>query len=558
MERPRDTAHGDFSSPVALHLAAVLKRPPEKVAEALLALLEFPDFVLNAQIAGPGFINIRLKKESKCRVVNEILECKENYGRLPPCHRTILLEFVSANPTGPLHIGHGRAAAYGDSLANILAFAGYRVLREYYVNDHGRQADILAASVWLRHALDDAEQMPKGGYRGQYLVKVAQAVNPDNFSAKHADSKILLTQLAEKIDEDQAADALVAAARDSFLDTQRFTEFSRSVCEWMLNEVIRRDLKLLNVQDFDCWFKESQLHESGDKVFLDNVLQILRRIPDSVREDDDGSLWFCTTLLGDDKDRVICRSDGRPTYFASDVAYHYDKLSRVAADGDGGRLINVLGADHHGYVGRLQSIMRAADAPPDTLQILLIQFVALVENGVRVKMSTRSGEFVPLADLVDMVGADIARYFYVSRRNDQHLDFDLSLAKDKSNANPVYYIQYAHARIHSLLDKWGGDTVGLVKIETAILSEDAAALSLCEELMDFPETIRRAADERAVHLIAAYLRRLAALTHGFYEKTAVLKSSEDKKHARLALMSAVGTVIAGGLSLLGMTAPKKM
>ena len=554
IQTPRDRRHGDYACPAALQLASAIKRAPREIAAELLQLVTLPDFVAAADVAGAGYINIRLKTAAKLAVIGEVLRAT-NYGCTADNGQTVLLEFVSANPTGPLHVGHGRAAAFGDSLANLMEFTGYQVRREYYVNDAGRQADILAASVWLRHFLtanNSDQPMPAGTYQGDYLLDMLPAARPLLAAATAPEINPLLAALDGQ-PADAAADILLTAMRQSFRgDTGEFTD---SVTTAVLDG-IKNDLSGLGVRPFDRWFSEKTLH-ANDKPAA--VIEALRRHNPHNLYERDGALWFRSTDYGDDKDRVLRRANGQYTYFAADAAYHHDKLSRPVEAGRRYQLLTLLGADHHGYVPRLTAAVAGLGGTPELMEMRLIQFVALVCHGRRAKMSTRAGQFVPLTTLIDEIGRDAARYFYVCRKNDQHLDLDIALAAEKNNKNPVYYLQYAHARAAGIFAKWGGDRATLADADCTSLAENPAALALCELLAAFPEAATTAAAERAVHLLAVFLQELAAAMHNYYEKTRILGTAADPDMAaRLAMLAAAQTVLGRGLNLLGVTAPKRM
>ena len=561
LEKPRDAAHGDYACPAAMQLARVLKRPPRDLADDILRHFTPPDFVADTSIAGGGFINIRLSNTAKTAIIADILRQGEDYGRGTPKDETILLEFVSANPTGPLHVGHGRAAAFGDSLANILSFGGWSVWREYYLNDTGRQAAILAASVWLRHWLAQTEvdfAMPPGSYRGDYLRLVAERIAPRLAGHSAPDLAALFAKLSldNSGGDDANADILIAAMPQFFADGE-VDSFIDAVVKAVLEQNIQRDLELLGVS-FDRWFSEKSLHREG-KIIA--AIDSLRDKSPTSLYDKDGALWFRATAFGDDKDRVLRRANGQFTYFAADVAYHYDKFtarqSREVPTKNRLRLINVLGADHHGYVQRLSAALRALGY--EHMEARLIQFVSLIENGKRLKMSTRAGDFVSLADLIDKVGGDAARYFYISRKNDQPLDFDLQLATEKSRKNPVFYAQYAHARTCRLLRKWDGDITHLAAADGARLADDEAAVAVCGALLDFPEVVARAAADCVVNPLAVYVQTLATAMHNFYEQTRILSGDdEDLRRARLALLAAARQTLAMALRLLGVRAPEEM
>ena len=603
LEKPRDAAHGDYACPAAMQLARVLKRPPRDLADDILRHFTPPDFVAATSIAGGGFINIRLSNTAKTAIIADILRQGEDYGRGTPKDETILLEFVSANPTGPLHVGHGRAAAFGDSLANILSFGGWSVWREYYLNDTGRQAAILAASVWLRHWLAQTEAdfaMPPGSYRGDYLHNIAEHIAsdlkglpPDERTHKYfvalqyllfkkyslSDATPILEELLPKFSSDNSGDAnadtLVAAMQKFFTkDDKDVDSFIEAVVAVVHQVNIKLDLELLDVS-FDRWFSEKSLHCEGKII---RAIDSLRDKSPASLYDKDGALWFRATAFGDDKDRVLRRANGQFTYFAADVAYHYDKFTDRESRRKPGdvptsrlRLINVLGADHHGYVQRLSAALHVLGY--ENMEVRWIQFVSLLENGKRLRMSTRAGDFVSLADLIhkmeDKMGGDkeervkaacdAARYFYISRKNDQPLDFDLQLATEKSRKNPVFYAQYAHARTCRLLRKWDGDITHLAAADGARLADDEAAVAVCGALLDFPEVVARATADCVVNPLAVYVQALATAMHNFYEQTRILSGDdEDLRRSRLALLAAARQTLAVALRLLGVRAPEEM
>lgn len=550
VQKPRDPRRGDYVCAAAIPLAAALKQNPRGIAETILQKTALPDFVESADIAGAGYINVKISAAAKLAVIGEVLRRGEEFGRAAAKNETVLLEFVSANPTGPLHIGHGRAAAYGDSLAKILDFAGYEVWREYYVNDAGRQADILAASAWLRFFFPDGE-MPDGAYQGEYLRAASPAAEQFLRRAPRPDIEKLRAALRGKSPDD-AADALAAAMRAGFESRGECENFIRAAAESVL-AMIKRDLAAMNVVFNDNeWFSERAMRGENK---IAGAIDLLRRDGENVYEKD-GALWFRASAFGDDKDRVLRRANGEYTYFAADVAYHRDKFSRPAKGRL--RLLNILGADHHGYITRLSAAAAAMGYDADLLETQLIQFVALINDGRRAKMSTRAGEFVPLKALVDEIGADAARFFYVSRKNDQHLDFDIKLAMDKSRKNPVHYLQYAHARAASVFRKWGTNT-DFLTADCKILADTPAALELCMRMEEFPAAVARAAKDRAVHSLTAFLQEFAAALHNYYEQTPILGApNHETLLARLAALAAAKTVLKTGLTLLGMSAPESM
>lgn len=550
--RPKLVDHGDYSSNLAMKLARRLRRNPLELAKALIEALPDSPCVEKADVAGGGFINFFLKKTAKQQFLHAVLQAGDSFGhsRLG-AGKTIQIEFVSANPTGPLHVGHGRGAAFGASLANIMTAAGYTVTREFYVNDAGRQMDILTLSTWLRY-LDLCGlsfPFPANAYRGQYVADMASEIyqaHGDRY-AHHSDVTIRqLTEISSNAtadSEDERLDRLITAAK-SVLD-QDYADLHNFVLTEQLADC-RNDLMEFGVE-FETWFSEQSLFDSG---MVAHAVQLLDDKKLLYRQD--GALWFRSTDFGDEKDRVVQRENGLYTYFASDIAYHLSKYERGFD-----YMLNIWGADHHGYIPRVKGAIEALSLDPGRLEIALVQFAVLYRDGKKVSMSTRSGEFVTLRQLRQEVGNDAARFFYVLRKSDQHLDFDLDLAKSQSNDNPVYYVQYAHARICSVLDQWGDTEDMLAQAETELLT-DPAELVLLQKMIDFTDTVEVAAKERAPHLIAFFLRELAGEFHSYYNSTRFLVEDESLKITRLALISAIRQVLSKGLMLLGVTAPRKM
>ena len=555
VERTRSREHGDYACNIAMVLARQLGMKPRELAEKIRDRLPQSKRVERVEIAGPGFLNFFASPHYLRVVVREILAAREDYGRLPPGTREdVLLEYVSANPTGPLHVGHGRGAAYGASLAAVLGAAGHRVHREYYVNDYGRQMDILAVSVWLRYLELAGERVgfPANGYRGDYIYDIAREVRSrhgDDLRHPGMDVADGLPPDAEANgDAETHIDALIARAR-RLLGDSGYEACFRAALETMVDD-IREDLDQFGVR-FDRWYSERSLELSGA---LERALERLR--DGGWLYEKDGATWFRATELGDDKDRVVVRENGRTTYFASDVAYLLDKLDRCD-----GTSLYIFGADHHGYVPRLKAAARGLGEDPDRLDFQLVQFAVLYRGNAKVQMSTRSGSFVTLRELREEVGNDAARYFYVMRSHDQHLDFDLELAKSRASENPVYYIQYAHARIKSVFRKLdeSGQRHNPAIGEAAILRLDSDhEQELLRALGRYPEVIENAAERRSPQLLAHYLHELAALFHAWYNNSHFLVDDAEIRNARLNLIAATGQVLRNGLGLLGVSAPEEM
>jgi len=547
LERPKQAGHGDFASNLALQLAKPLKRNPRDLANLLLAELPPSKLVAKAEVAGAGFINFTLISDAKTAIVSQVLERGEAFGRGVKSGIKVQVEFVSANPTGPLHVGHGRGAAYGASLADVLDFAGFDVTREYYINDAGRQMDILALSTWLRYLalFDIAVDFPPNAYQGDYVNEMAaqiRSAHGDRF-AKVAVADVLLGAPDVEVDKEGRLDALIANAKRILGPDYAW------VHGFALTEQLgdgREDLKEFGVT-FDMWFSERSLFDTG---LVEKAVAALDARGHLYEQD--GAKWFRSTAFGDEKDRVVQRENGLYTYFASDIAYHVNKYERGFD-----RIIDIWGADHHGYIARVKGALAALGLPPERLDVALVQFAVLYRDGQKAAMSTRSGEFVTLRELRNEVGNDACRFFYVLRKADQHLDFDLDLAKSQSNENPVYYIQYAHARLCSVLGQWSGVEADLADADLARLDNERE-LALCARLTAFPEVVQNAASDYAPHQIAFYLKDLAGEFHSYYNAERMLVDDEGLKLARLALAAAVRQVIRNGLALLGVSAPDSM
>jgi arginyl-tRNA synthetase len=554
VERTRDAAHGDFASNLALQLARAARRKPRELADALVAALPASELVARVEIAGPGFVNFFLSPAALQSELTRVIDGGRAYGRSGiGGGRRVCVEFVSANPTGPLHVGHGRHAAYGASLANLLDAAGYAVHREYYINDAGRQMDILAASVWLRYLESFGEQFPfpSNGYRGDYLRPIADRLVERAGRSLLRPAATVFADLpadAPAGDKDEYIDAVIERAK-ALLGPEGFHQAFDLALGDILGD-IRADLEEFGVR-YDCWFSERSL---GDDGAIDHALDLLRR--NGVVYEKDGAQWFRATDFGDEKDRVVVRENGLKTYFASDIAYHLHKRERGFE-----QLIDVLGSDHHGYVARVRAGLVAMGQPGDCLDVRLMQFVTLYRGGEKVQMSTRSGEFITLRELRREVGNDAARFFYVLRSNDQHLDFDMQLATSRSNENPVYYIQYAHARVCSVLRQMREKGLehdaarGRASLDRLVEPHEQALLATMSR---YPEVIEAAAQQRAPHVLVHYLRELATDFHAYYNAHQFLVADEALRDARVLLISGTRQLICNGLGMLGVSAPEAM
>jgi len=518
IERPREKEHGDYASNLALIMGGQIGISPRELAEKITDFFTC-EYVDRISVAGPGFINFKLKNDWLYEVLDLILELEEDYGSLNYGQgESVLLEFVSANPTGPLHIGHSRGAVTGDVLAAILKKAGYDVHKEYYVNDVGNQIEILARSTFIRYKQELGENvsLPEDCYAGDYLVDIARELQ-EKYGSE-------LNDLAEE--------KSLEICREYTLDT--------------MLEMIEEDLKSLGV-NFDCWYKENQLHQGKIKEAV-NMLKDRGYIYKK-----EGAVWFEASAFFDEKDRVVIKSDGTPTYLAADIAYHYHKLERGFDS-----LINIWGADHHGYVPRIKSVIEALGEDPESLEVIIVQLVSLMRKGEKISMSKRSGDFVTLRDLLQEVGRDVARFFYIMRSSDSHLDFDLDLALEQSKNNPVYYIQYAHARIHSIMENLQNEQeIKQTAVDPTKLNS-AEEIDLMKVLAHFPEEIKFSAVSRQPHHIASYASELAEAFHVFYNKRRVITDDKELSAARVYLVKAVRQVLKNVLSLMGMEAPRQM
>ena len=548
----KDSKQGDFASNIAMLLAKQAAKPPRDLAKLIVEQIGSHEAIDKIEIAGPGFINFFVASDTSQAVVRDVLARGEAYGQSEYGKgQKVQVEFVSANPTGPLHVGHGRGAAYGATLAALLRYVGYDVQCEYYVNDAGRQMDILGTSTWLRYLeLCGVEVIfPSNGYQGDYIWDIAATLHRqygDRFERSNDQVMNNVHADAPGGDREKHIDDLIANARSLLGEADYRIVFDTALDT--LVDVIRKDLHAFGV-DYDRWFSERSLDDSGA------IESVIQRLSDSGNVyQKEGALWFRSTDFGDEKDRVVKRENGQTTYFASDIAYHMDKFERGFE-----RVINIWGADHHGYIARVKASLTALGYDADRLEIRLVQFANLYEKGARLSMSTRSGEFVTLRQLREDVGQDAARFFYVMRKSDQHMDFDLDLARERSSDNPVYYLQYAHARICSV--KRQCEQKGLtLSLDNANLSrlDNSHEQQLIKAISLYPERVQNAALRREPHIVVNYLRDLANQFHSWYNAFQFIVDDVELRDARLALATAIGQVLHNGLNLMGVSAPDKM
>jgi arginyl-tRNA synthetase len=555
VERTRDAQHGDFATNVALRLAKAARRNPRELAQAIVAALPPNPLVARTEVAGAGFINFHLTPAAYAGELARIHELGDRYGRseLGKGQR-VMVEFVSANPTGPLHVGHGRQAAYGATLSNILNAVGFKVDREYYINDAGRQMDILAVSAWLRYLELHGEVLPfpSNGYRGEYVRPIATYVQSKVGAELNRPASAVLANLPEDApagDKEAYIDAMIGRAR-SLIGVDGFNRVLELSLEQMLAD-IRDDLEQFGVS-FDRWYSERALGDSGA---IDRALERLKSQERLFQKD--GATWFRATEFGDEKDRVVVRENGVKTYFASDIAYHLEKRERGFE-----RLIDVLGADHHGYIARVRAGLIAMGEPGDCLEVNLVQFVSLFRGGEKIPMGKREAQFVTLRELRGEVGNDACRFFYLMRSHEQPLDFDLELAKSREKENPVYYVQYAYARVVSVMKQLAAQGFeydreeGLEAAAEVLRAEHEFAVITA--LARYPESLELAATNRAPHALVHYLRELANAFHASYNAEKIIVSDARLRNARLALAEGVQQVIRNGLTLLGVSTPESM
>ena len=524
LERPRQAGHGDWATNIAMQLAKPFGMKPRELADKLIDKVPLGEIVEKAEVAGPGFINFTLASNWITEAIKSTIAQNENYGRVNSGEgRRIQVEFVSANPTGPLHMGHGRGAAVGDITASILDFAGWDVEREYYINDAGLQMELLGKSAQSRYfealGRGDEAPMPEDGYHGEYMTDIARS-------------------FVDKYGEEPAKKPLEETVEFFSVETGK-----------IVTEMIRKDLEEFGVT-FDVWFSEKSLYDNGQ---VEPAMEELKKRDYAYEEE--GALWFRSTLFGDDKDRVLIRTNGVPTYFTSDVAYLKNKYDRNFE-----KLIYVWGADHHGYVPRLKSVNKAFGHPDDAVDVLLIQMVNLLRDGKPVQMSKRAGTIITLREIMDEVGVDATRFFFVMRRCDSTLDFDLELAKKATSENPVFYVQYAHARICSIyreLEERGVTLPGIEEFDVSLIT-DQSEINLAKAISRLPEEVAKSADEFAPHRIAYYATELAEAFHSFYNSQRILGVDEPVMKTRILLMEAAKITLKNVLGLLGVSAPEKM
>ena len=551
LQENNDKKHGDLASNIALILAKPLKKNPQEIANSIKDSFITDEEITKIEVAGPGFINFFLSTKTHSEVLNEISAKKELFGKSETKNQNVLIEYVSSNPTGPLHVGHGRGAAFGSVLGALLKEAGFKVDEEYYVNDFGRQMNILAASLWLRYAqlLNDSITMIENGYQGEYLISIAEKLKEDHSDKFYRNYDSIVELLKTEIQDDEIFTDSVVVAIQSALEND--FNFLRDFALQAILELIKRDLLDFGVEH-NFWFSESSLYDIKENQAsqVDLAIEDLKSRGFVYEKED--ALWFKSSEFGDDKDRVLKRGNGEYTYFASDVAYHSKKYDRGYD-----RVINIWGSDHHGYTPRVQAAMEATNRDPEKLEIVYIQFANLLRAGKKVTMSTRSGEFITLRELMDEVTTEAARFFYINRKADQHLDFDLDLAKDQSKDNPLYYIQYAHARICSVLKKSNAQIMDLGRADLTLLDTEKE-IEIQKTLNQYPALIERAAKSSEPHLLCYYLKDLSGLFHSYYNSEKFIIEDKKLMASRLFLLKGVKQVLVNGLSILGIKAPEEM
>ena len=546
----KEKEHGDLATNIAMVLAKPLKKNPKEIAEEIKQNFVLDEKIIKIEVAGPGFLNFFLSKDSHGEILEQIQKENKDFGKSGSKQSKVLIEYVSSNPTGPLHVGHGRGAVFGSVLSSLLEEAGFEVDQEYYVNDFGRQMNILATSVWIRYCqLFSSEiKMMQQGYLGDYLLPVAKKLKDEKSDSLFKIDESLIEKLNSEDQDDEFTDQLVESLRVILKEEFQY------IREFALSEIlhlIKADLEQCGVHH-NAWFSESSLY--GNDGSTDSKVDV------SIEElksrgfiyEEGGAIWFKSSSLGDDKDRVLRRGNGEYTYFASDVAYHLDKYDRGYD-----RVINVWGSDHHGYLPRVRAAMDACDRDINKLEVIFIQFANLVKAGKKVSMSTRSGDFITLNELMNEVTTEAARFFYINRKADQHLEFDLDLAKEQSKDNPLYYIQYAHARICSVLRKAENEFEDFDSVELALLGSEKE-IEILKLLRQYPQLIERSAKAGEPHLLCYFLRDLSGVFHSYYNSEKFLIEDKELMTSRLFLLKGVKQVIANGLRVLGIKAPEEM
>lgn len=546
----KEKEHGDLATNIAMVLAKPLKKNPKEIAEEIKQNFVLDEKIIKIEVAGPGFLNFFLSKDSHGEILEQIQKENKDFGKSGSKQSKVLIEYVSSNPTGPLHVGHGRGAVFGSVLSSLLEEAGFAVDQEYYVNDFGRQMNILATSAWIRYCqLFSSEiKMMQQGYQGDYLIPIAKKLKDEKSDSLFKIEESLIQKLNCEDQDDEFTDQLVESLRVILKEEFQY------IREFALSEIlhlIKADLEQCGVHH-NAWFSESSLY--GNDGSTDSKVDV------SIEElksrgfiyEEGGAIWFKSSSLGDDKDRVLRRSNGEYTYFASDVAYHLDKYDRGYD-----RVINVWGSDHHGYLPRVRAAMDACDRDINKLEVIFIQFANLVKGGKKVSMSTRSGDFITLNELMNEVTTEAARFFYINRKADQHLEFDLDLAKEQSKDNPLYYIQYAHARICSVLRKAENEFEDFDSVELALLGSEKE-IEILKLLRQYPQLIERSAKAGEPHLLCYFLRDLSGVFHSYYNSEKFLIEDKELMTSRLFLLKGVKQVIANGLRVLGIKAPEEM
>ena len=546
----KEKEHGDLATNIAMVLAKPLKKNPKEIAEEIKQNFVLDEKIIKIEVAGPGFLNFFLSKDSHGEILEQIQKENKDFGKSGSKQSKVLIEYVSSNPTGPLHVGHGRGAVFGSVLSSLLEEAGFEVDQEYYVNDFGRQMNILATSVWIRYCqLFSSEiKMMQQGYLGDYLLPVAKKLKDEKSDSLFKIDESLIEKLNSEDQDDEFTDQLVESLRVILKEEFQY------IREFALSEIlhlIKADLEQCGVHH-NAWFSESSLYgnDGGTDSKVDGSIEELKSRGFIYEEG--GAIWFKSSSLGDDKDRVLKRGNGEYTYFASDVAYHLDKYDRGYD-----RVINVWGSDHHGYLPRVRAAMDACDRDINKLEVIFIQFANLVKAGKKVSMPTRSGDFITLNELMNEVTTEAARFFYINRKADQHLEFDLDLAKEQSKDNPLYYIQYAHARICSVLRKAENEFEDFDSVELTLLGSEKE-IEILKLLRQYPQLIERAAKAGEPHLLCYFLRDLSGVFHSYYNSEKFLIEDKELMTSRLFLLKGVKQVIANGLRVLGIKAPEEM